>query len=574
MKLLREKNYLILFIIIIFFTQNNVFAKERKSLHKKENISNYFLGTLSVKKNLDNKSYKYLKKVQILKDSHSKFNVEFLRTLVLVEKFDEAFNFAKNVWDKDELFYDADLLLGLDSFVKKDYKNAEKYFKRLNKVSRQNIHFENFIGNILTAWIKASQGKKEESFKFLEKIPKNYRHITKTQNTFLKCFFDSSETQNSFESLIQNEDYNFSRYNFFYTNYLLFKNKSIDAEKVLKESRAKYNTNLLLKETENFLLKKERKKIKNFFNCKNPNDAIAEFFYIIANLYATDDSFQLSNFYLKISLFLNNKFLPNNALLAENFFYQKKYKKSKKAYELLKPIGPVYSWHAERNITQILIKEKGKEYAVKNLEKKFDLLLKPSFEHYYDLANFYKNNEYYKKSIKYYSLTLKTINNSNDLVPEIFYRRGTVYERLDDWKNAERDFKKSIKIKPDEAEVLNYLAYSWIDQGINLDEALRMVKKANTLKKEDGFIIDSLGWGYYAKKNYTEAEKFLQKAVELLPLDPTINDHYADALWKLNKSIQARYIWSNVLKLEDVDEKLKSAIYKKLLFGVTENYKN
>ena len=84
-----------------------------------------------------------------------------------------------------------------------------------------------------------------------------------------------------------------------------------------------------------------------------------------------------------------------------------------------------------------------------------------------------------------------------------------------------------------------------------------MVKKANTLKKEDGFIIDSLGWGYYVKKNYTEAEKFLQKAVELLPLDPTINDHYADALWKLNKSIQARYIWGNVLKLEDVDEKLK-----------------
>ena len=163
-------------------------------------------------------------------------------------------------------------------------------------------------------------------------------------------------------------------------------------------------------------------------------------------MYATDDSFQLSNFYLKISLFLNNKFLPNNALLAENFFYQKKYKKSKKAYELLKPIGPVYSWHAERNITQILIKEKGKEYAVKNLEKKFDLLLKPSFEHYYDLANFYKNNEYYKKSIKYYSLTLKTINNSNDLVPEIFYRRGTVYERLDDWKNAEKILKNLLKL--------------------------------------------------------------------------------------------------------------------------------
>ena len=570
MEFFKKKNYIIFLIIIVFLNQHKVFAKERKTLYKRENISNYFLGTVSAKKKLDNQSYKYLTKVQILKNNHSKFNIEYLRSLVLVERFDEAFKFAKSIPNKDDPFYDVDLLLGLDFFEKEDYENAEKHFRRLNNISRQNIHFENFVGNILIAWIKASQGKKEESFKYLSKIPKTYRHITKTQSTFIKCFFDSNDTQNSFESLIQNKDYNFSRYNFFFANYLLYENKNSDAEKIIKESRVKYNSNLLLKETENFLLKKNKKKIKSYFNCKNPNDAIAEFFYIIANLYSTDNSFQLSNFYLKISLFLNSKFLTNYALLAENFFYQQQYKKSKKTYESLKSIGPVYSWHASRNIAQILIKEKGKEYAIKNLEKKFELLTKPSFEHYYDLANFYKNNEYYKKSIKYYSLALKNSNNNDDLIPKIFYRRGASYERLGEWKKAEKDLSESIKIKPEEAHVLNYLAYSWIDQGINLDKALQMVKKANSLQKEDGYIIDSLGWVYYAKKNYIEAEKFLQKAVELMPLDPTINDHYADTLWQLNKNIQARYIWSNVLKLEDVDEKLKNNINKKLLFGITE----
>ena len=95
-----------------------------------------------------------------------------------------------------------------------------------------------------------------------------------------------------------------------------------------------------------------------------------------------------------------------------------------------------------------------------------------------------------------------------------------------------------------------------------------MLKRAIELKKNDGYIIDSLGWAYYAKKNYIEAGKFLQKAVELMPLDPIINDHYADTLWMLNKNIQARYIWKYVLELDTAEQKLKENINKKLVFGL------
>ena len=112
------------------------------------------------------------------------------------------------------------------------------------------------------------------------------------------------------------------------------------------------------------------------------------------------------------------------------------------------------------------------------------------------------------------------------------------------------------------------MAYSWVDRGINLDKGLKMLKKAAELRKNDGYIIDSLGWAYYAKKNYDKAKFFLQRAVELLPSDPIINDHYADALWMLNKNIQARYIWGNVLKLKGAEEKLKDDIKKKLIFGI------
>jgi len=70
------------------------------------------------------------------------------------------------------------------------------------------------------------------------------------------------------------------------------------------------------------------------------------------------------------------------------------------------------------------------------------------------------------------------------------------------------------------------------------------------------------------KKNYSKAEFFLQRAVELLPEDPIINDHYADTLWMLNKNIQARYVWKYVLKLDSTEQKLKDAISKKLIFGI------
>ena len=132
----------------------------------------------------------------------------------------------------------------------------------------------------------------------------------------------------------------------------------------------------------------------------------------------------------------------------------------------------------------------------------------------------------------------------------------------------EKDLIESLKIKPNQAHVMNYLAYSWIDKGINLDKGLEMLIKANTIKKDDGYIIDSLGWAYYAKKDYVKAKYFLQKAVELLPEDPIINDHYADSLWMLKKTIEARNIWSSVLKLDKAEQKLKDKISKKLIFGI------
>jgi len=127
--------------------------------------------------------------------------------------------------------------------------------------------------------------------------------------------------------------------------------------------------------------------------------------------------------------------------------------------------------------------------------------------------------------------------------------------------------KHSLKINPDDAYVLNYLAYSWLERNHRINEAIDMLEIAYKKEKDDPYIIDSIGWAYYLIKDFVKAEKLLKRAVELMPDDPIVNDHYGDILWKLDRKIQARYFWSTVLKMEDAKQDLKNKIQIKIIDG-------
>jgi tetratricopeptide (TPR) repeat protein len=559
--------YLILLIVSFSLAITKTFAKETKIKYSKENIYNYFSGSVSLSQNYIQDSYKYLNKAQSVKNKHYNFNIQFIRSLILLNKFDQATKFANSVWKEEELFFEADLLIGLNYFINKDFKNAEFHFKRLNRISKYNLIFNDYLGNVLISWSKASQNNKKNSFDYLNKIPDRFKSLKLIQDSFLQCYFDTSKTEDTFKQLI-GKDRSFSRYDFFLINYLISKNQLENARRLVNKSTNSDSSSLLIKQTKKFIDEESPSNITELFTCKNPKDSIAEIFYIISNLYSTEEDYQLSNFYLNISYFLNNKFSPNLTLRAENFLIQQKYQESKKVYNSIKKIGSVYSWHSAKSIANILLKTKSKKKAIFFLKNEFNLIKEKDFENYYDLANFYKDNKEHEEAIKYYSLTLKRIKPNHTLIPKILYKRGTSYERLDKWIKAEIDLKKSLKILPDQPHVLNYLAYTWVEKGTNIDQSLKMLKQATDLKKNDPYIVDSLGWAHYMNKNYIDAEIFLQTAVKLMPLDPVINDHYADTLWMLNKNIQARYFWNYVLSLKNTEKELKDKISKKLISGI------
>ena len=139
---------------------------------------------------------------------------------------------------------------------------------------------------------------------------------------------------------------------------------------------------------------------------------------------------------------------------------------------------------------------------------------------------------------------------------------------MGDYKNSDNDLLKSLEINPDDAYVLNYLAYSWLERKYKIDTALQMLEKAYEAKSNDPYIIDSIGWAYYLIDDFVKAEKFLKRAVELMPEDPIVNDHYGDILWKLDRKIQARYFWKNILDLEETEKQMIKNIEEKLIEGL------
>ncbi len=131
---------------------------------------------------------------------------------------------------------------------------------------------------------------------------------------------------------------------------------------------------------------------------------------------------------------------------------------------------------------------------------------------------------------------------------EIFYFRGICSERQGKWPDAEDDFKKALELYPDQPLVLNFLGYNWVDQGVHLDEALRMLRRAAEQRPDDGYILDSLGWANYRLGNFQEAARYLEQAIKLLPDDPNVAKHLGDAYAKLGRTNEAENLWSAAQK--------------------------
>ena len=188
-------------------------------------------------------------------------------------------------------------------------------------------------------------------------------------------------------------------------------------------------------------------------------------------------------------------------------------------------------------------------------------------EPYLVLGDIYRARERFAEAVGAYDEAFRRMGPLQPQHWRQLYYRGISLERSGQWERAEADFKQALAFDGEQASVLNYLGYSWVDRGMNIPEAEEMIRKAVALRPEDGFIIDSLGWVYYRTGRYPEAVQELEKAVALEPADPTINEHLGDAYWKVGRQNEARFQWQRALRLEPEKDRV-AGIEAKLSCGL------
>jgi tetratricopeptide (TPR) repeat protein len=163
------------------------------------------------------------------------------------------------------------------------------------------------------------------------------------------------------------------------------------------------------------------------------------------------------------------------------------------------------------------------------------------------IGNMLRGRKQFAEAADYYSKAIALIDKPQKDNWDQFYSRAVCYERTNQWPKAEDDFRKAMDLNPNEPLILNYLGYSWVDRNLHIDEALELIKKAVSLKPDDGYYIDSLGWAYFRMGRYAEAVEQLERAVELKAEDPVINDHLGDAYWRAGRKLEAQFQWSTSL---------------------------
>ena len=550
------------FLIIFLLYQSPLYSKSNSfEDFNSRNLSRYFSGILAFENKENSTALEFFNSSKILLNKHDPYLKRYVYSLVLENKVPQAINIIKSNKGKSNAnFFDAHLLLILDSLKKSDFDKANIYLKKINNLKKLN-RINSAVLESLKQYIYVFKERRILDGK------KNLGKLSTISETFQRCYLEDDATSSYFLNLINDAEADYTRYIYFYLSYLIQNNRIEDAKKIT-EDLDYLNTTLLLSQAKSWIRNKNIKKMINVFSCKNSDDIIGEFLFLISNLHSSQGNFERSNFYLNLSNFLNPKFVFNLSLVIENQFSNGEYKKALTNLKKFKKEDNFYYWYRVKKESQIIAKQRNKKESLNYITAEFNKIKNPNDKILFDIANFYKNSKKYEEAIKYYTKIISKLDDTSEMKSDLFYRRGGSYERIGKYKKADEDLLEALKIDPEDAYVLNYLAYSWLERDYRINEAIEMLEKAYSSKKNDPYIIDSIGWAYYLVNDYLKAEKFLKRAVELMPDDPIVNDHYGDILWRLDRKIQARYFWRNVLKMDDAESEMIKKINIKIIEGL------
>ena len=303
-----------------------------------------------------------------------------------------------------------------------------------------------------------------------------------------------------------------------------------------------------------------------FFNNNNlkNNDTISKSLVdIVVQSYSNSNQLNLNYdfllFYVSLAEIIDPKNDRATIIKGELFQNIRKDKDARKTFEKIKINSP-YFIEAQKslayNFSTFLTFEEA--------EKEIKMLLKNTNNNYFIrkvLGDFYRYEKKYDLAISIYN---ELIDEQEKDLWNIFYMRGICYERLDNWKEAEKDFLTSLELNPNSPNVLNYLAYGWIERDVRLDQSLQMLIEAYDANPDSFYIIDSLAWAYFKKNNLEEAARLMEKVIDMAPGEAISLDHLGDIYYAMNRKREAIHFWQQALELADPEDEIQDEVQSKI----------
>jgi len=289
-----------------------------------------------------------------------------------------------------------------------------------------------------------------------------------------------------------------------------------------------------------------------FTHVRTARDGMAEVFYSVAGALRNEASTDYTLLYTRIAETLRPDHVDAILLSADLLDQMERYDLAVATYRKVPADHSAY--HAAEMGRADALRKSGKpDAAIEVLQKLTETHGDLPIVHT-TLGDTYRSQKDYASAAKAYDDAIALIDEADDSQWFVFYARGICHERLDQWDQAEADFRRALEIRPDQPQVLNYLGYSLVIKNMKLDEALDMIERAAAARPDSGYIIDSLGWVLFQLGRYDEAVEHMERAAELMPVDPVVNDHLGDVYWAVGRTLEAQFQWKRALSFVDPDD--------------------
>ncbi len=490
---------------------------------------------------------------------------DLLLVLLTEGRFKDALPLAEELKNVPDIERFSRVALAIDAIDRKQYRKVGP----LLMLSLQS-DMDRLATGFMNAWVKVGQGNPKQALADIQKMqgPEWYGlFVTYNSALIADLAGQKKEARDFYQQAIDDRPGGsaapdtYERVVMAYASFKLRQGDKEGAIKTLNDAAELLNGRMTITEMREKIEAGE----KYGRLIKTAQEGTAEALYTLGTAINRSGAEAFAKLYLQMSLPLRP---DNDATLYQLGDISAKLRQPEKAIDYYGrvPEKSPYRRDAEMQRALNLAENDQSAEAIKQLQ----VLLgrdKSDMRTYLALGGVYAQDKNFADAAKIYDAAVEQIKTPERKDWPLFYQRGIAYERLKQWDRAEPNFRKALELYPNQPQVLNYLGYSWVDRGENLDEALGMIKKAVELRPQDGYIVDSLGWAYYMLGRYDEAVVELEKAVKLRPEDPTINDHMGDAYWRVGRLLEATFQWNHAIAgkpepqdLAKIEEKLKKGL--------------